>query len=156
MLESSLELIHIYGGLPWWGSVVAAGLLVRLVLLKYTLGASDTSAKLRQIKPLIDPVNKRMLQALRDGNHLQAAQSKQEIEVIKSSHNVKAWKAFIPMIQVPIGFAFFRVLRGMASLPVPGIESESFLWMTDLTVADPFYIIPVATTLLMHYTLKVR
>lgn len=30
----------------------------------------------------------------------------------------------------------------MAQLPVPGFDNEGFGWVTNLTLADPYYILP--------------
>ena len=53
-------------------------------------------------------------------------------------------------------FGMFRLLRGMAALPVPGLEDGGILWFQDLTMPDPFYILPVASAAVMYYIMKVR
>jgi YidC/Oxa1 family membrane protein insertase len=35
----------------------------------------------------------------------------------------------------------------MTGLPVPGFETGGMAWFTDLTVADPYYILPVASSM---------
>ena len=30
----------------------------------------------------------------------------------------------------------------MADLPVPGFKDGGFLWFTDLSLADPYYVLP--------------
>ncbi|KAJ8268750.1 hypothetical protein COCON_G00113570 [Conger conger] len=45
--------------------------------------------------------------------------------------------------------SFFIGLRQMAYLPVPSMQSGGLWWFTDLTAADPVYILPVAVTLSM-------
>jgi YidC/Oxa1 family membrane protein insertase len=155
MVETLLESAHIYTGLPWWASAVAAALVIRLALFKGTLMASDASAKLNQLSPLVGPIRARMLECARERDNLGALKAKQELALIHESYGLKPWKAFIPMLQVPLGFGFFRVLGGMSSLPVPGLDSENLLWLTDLTIPDPFFILPLSTGLLMYLTIKV-
>lgn len=65
------------------------------------------------------------------------------------------WRLFVPMLQVPIGFATFRLMRGMADLPVPGLDDGGFLWLTDLTQSDPYFILPIVTGIAFHLTFKV-
>jgi YidC/Oxa1 family membrane protein insertase len=43
----------------------------------------------------------------------------------------------------------------MASLPVPAMLDESVLWINDLTISDPYYMLPVVTSAFMYMTLKV-
>lgn len=44
----------------------------------------------------------------------------------------------------------------MAYLPVPSLQTGGMLWFTDLTAADPFYILPIAVTGTMFFILEVR
>lgn len=150
-----LEALHVYGHLPWVGSALTAALLIRLALFRSILTASHTSAQLRVITPLTKPIQERMLQAVRSGNNLEGLKAKQEMAMIREQHGVKLWKTFIPMVQIPLGFGMFRVLRGMAALPVPELLSEKFLWMNDVTLADPFFILPVVTGTSLYFALKV-
>jgi YidC/Oxa1 family membrane protein insertase len=155
MMETLLESIHIYTGLPWWASTMVAALAIRLALFKTTLIASDTSVKLNQVKPLVNPIRARMLQCVREGDNFAAMKAKQELTVIHEIHGLKPWKGFLPLLHLPLGFGCFRVLTGISSLPVPGLYSESLLWITDLTTIDPFFILPLSTGVFMHLTLKV-
>lgn len=40
----------------------------------------------------------------------------------------------------------FLAIRGMAKLPVDSLSTGGALWFTDLTMADPFYVLPVLAT----------
>lgn len=44
--------------------------------------------------------------------------------------------------QVPIFLSVFSGLRGMASLPVESLMTGGMGWFADLTVCDPYYILP--------------
>ncbi|WEW56096.1 hypothetical protein PRK78_001531 [Emydomyces testavorans] len=154
LIEMVLESLHIYAGLPWWGSTIAAAVLIRLVLFKSNLTASDMSAKLRRIQDLTKPIQERMLKAVREGNNLEGLKAKQEMSLIREQHGVKMWKTFVPMLQIPLGFGFFRVLRGMSALPVPGLLSEQFLWISDITLSDPFFLLPLVTGGAMYFAIK--
>lgn len=60
------------------------------------------------------------------------------------------------MVQIFTGFGTFILLRGMANLPVPGLEHGGLLWFHNLTVPDPFLILPLATSAVLHWVLRVR
>ena len=65
-------------------------------------------------------------------------------------------RMFIPiMIQAPLGFATFRLTKGMSDLPVPDLQNGGFLWVTDLTIPDPNYVLPVFLAGTIYLTLKV-
>ncbi|KAK2733635.1 Mitochondrial inner membrane protein oxa1 [Myotisia sp. PD_48] len=150
LVQTLLETLHIYGGLPWWGSAIAIAVIIRAILFKSMIGASDTSVKLQQLKPRLTPIRERMLHCARESDNIGALQAKQELASIHREEGLKPWKAMVPLLQIPFGFACFRVLRGMANLPVPTLDNEAFLWITDLTIPDPLFILPVATGGMMY------
>ncbi|KAF7720187.1 Uncharacterized protein PECH_008590 [Penicillium ucsense] len=154
MLQYVIEHIHIYTGLPWWASIVSAAVLVRLALFKPTMAASDTGARTHNARAIIDPIRHEMMKARMDGQTHQMQIKQAELKEIQNAHGIKPMKAFIPMLQIPLGYGIFRVVRGMTALPVPGLLSESALWLNDLTVADPYYLIPVINASCLYFTLK--
>lgn len=76
--------------------------------------------------------------------------------MMRKASGVKLWKTMIPMINIPISFGMFRLCRGMAGLPVPSLETGGALWFQDLSVADPFFILPVITAAVVWKGLQVR
>jgi len=48
----------------------------------------------------------------------------------------------LPFAQIPIFFTFFFALKDMGTY-FPGMSTGGTLWFTDLTAADPTYILPV-------------
>ena len=155
MIEWVIEHLHITSGLPWWASIVGAGLLVRFALLKPMLNASDQGAKLQNMKPQSEPIRREMMAALKEQNQIEVQRKRAELSELNKAHGINPWKNLIPMLQIPIGFGTFRVVRGMAGLPVPAMLDESVLWIQDLTIGDPYFILPAATTAFMYFTLKV-
>ncbi|KAK2756409.1 Mitochondrial inner membrane protein oxa1 [Arachnomyces sp. PD_36] len=154
VMQFLLEHIHIYTGIPWWGSVIALAAVIRVGLFQPSLKASDTAVKLQQVKPLLDPIKKRMSYCVKNGDNTAALQERQKMNLINQEHGIKPWLSFFPMIQIPLGFGCYRMIHGMSSLPIPALETESFLWLTDLTAKDPTFMLPIATGALMYYTMK--
>ncbi|ETE62324.1 Mitochondrial inner membrane protein OXA1L, partial [Ophiophagus hannah] len=56
---------------------------------------------------------------------------------------------FPPWSQAPIFISFFFALRKMAECPVPSMQTGGLWWFTDLTAADPYYILPVMASVTM-------
>jgi membrane protein insertase Oxa1/YidC/SpoIIIJ len=155
IIQFLIEHIHIWTGLPWWASIVGTGLLVRVALFKPTLSASDNAAKVQKVKPVIDPIRSHMLQQSRTGNSAEIMKSRAELQELYKKHDIKMWRSFVPLLQIPIGYGCFRVVRGMAALPVPGLATESVAWLKDLTVNDPYFILPAMTAGFLYLTFKV-
>lgn len=156
LIEWIIEHIHIWTGLPWWASIVGTGLLIRLALLKPMMGASDTAAKIQNLKHITNPLRLSMMHHARSQNTLELMKARAELQALHDKHGIKPWKSFIPMAQIPLGYGCFRVVRGMATLPVPGLASESVAWLKDLTVSDPYFILPAATAGFMYLSFRVR
>lgn len=58
------------------------------------------------------------------------------------------------MFQAPVFISFFFALKKMANLPVESLKEGGFLWLKDLTIYDPYYIMPVVTSLTMFITIE--
>lgn len=41
--------------------------------------------------------------------------------------------------------SFFICLRRMSNLPVESLKVGGLFWFTDLTISDPYYILPLVT-----------
>lgn len=154
-MEWTIEHLHILTGMPWWASIVMAGVLTRVALLKPSLMAADNAAKSGPVKDQMLILRRQRMQYMQQGKQLEAAKAKVEMDDLYKSHGIAMWKSFLPMLQIPIGFGTFRVVRGMSTLPVPAVATEEFAWIHDLTSYDPLYVMPVATTAFMYLALKV-
>ncbi|KAL4894562.1 60Kd inner membrane protein-domain-containing protein [Aspergillus ambiguus] len=154
LIEYVIEHFHIWAGLPWWASIVGAGLLVRLALLKPMLGAADTSTKINNLRDVSTPLRTKMTNAAREGKQTEMMQARMELNNLHAQHGVKPWKSFVPLLQVPLGFGCYRVVKGMTALPVPGLALESVGWIKDLTVADPYFVLPATTALFMYLSFR--
>lgn len=154
-MEWLIEHIHIWSGIPWWASITAAALVTRIALFHPALKAADNAAKTGPIKDEAMELRKQRMQHLSQGRQLEAAKAKLAMDELYQKHDIKMWRNFVPLLQVPLGFGTFRVVRGMATLPVPALAMEQCGWIHDLTSYDPYYILPALATGAMYFTLKV-
>lgn len=154
-MEWILEHIHVFAGTPWWVSIALTAVLVRVVLFKGYMMASDNAGKMALVRPLTLPLTKEMTRAQMQGNTDRVLELRRELQLMNARAGVVMWKSFIPILQVFTGYGTYRVLRGMSLLPVPGLENGGMLWFSNLTVADPYFIIPAMTSLAMWWVLKV-
>lgn len=152
-----LEHVYIYTGLPWWQCILLTGLTVRLALFKFGMDASDTGGRLAALKPVTDPLVKRMQQARAAGDRNKIMEASQERKLVMKSAGIKMSRTILPvLVQIPLGFGTFRLLRGMSSLPVPGFEDGGTLWFSDLSQRDPTFVLALASSGILYYTFRVR
>lgn len=57
--------------------------------------------------------------------------------------------------QAPVFMSFFFALKGMANAPVESMKMGGLFWFTDLTVGDPFYLLPLLTSVTVWATIEV-
>lgn len=156
MTQFVLEHIHVWGGLPWWASIGLTVVGVRVVLFKLYINASDNSARLATIAPLLKPVTARIKEAQRNKDTQAMMKASQDRKVIMQKAGAGTLRSIYPIIfQIPAGIGMFRLMNGMTALPVPGLDEGGFLWLSDLTVRDPLFIMPVVTALVFHLTFRV-
>lgn len=156
LLQWSVEHIHIDSGLGWTMSIVLLAVLVRAVIFYPTLRSSGESAKLKAAQPVTKPIQEKIRECSRNQDYPGRAQAVQELKAVNAEYGLKPWRMFYPvLVQLPLQFGGYRLLRSMADLPVPAFLEESWLWVPDLTHGDPFGVTPAVSGLLIYLAIKV-
>ncbi|EPE08495.1 mitochondrial export translocase oxa1 [Ophiostoma piceae UAMH 11346] len=157
MCQWAVEHVHVYTGLPWWASVLAATVLFRAAIFMPSLTAAEHSAKIQLLRS--DPAYAKAMEdmqtaAFRGGgggnSQMKAMEARLKLKQMQKDANVSTYKMFVPMINVPFGYGMFRLLRGMATLSVPELEDGGLLWFQDLTVPDPYFLLPLGSAGIMY------
>jgi YidC/Oxa1 family membrane protein insertase len=155
-VEWLLEHVHVLSGMPWYGSIIATALLVRVAMFYPYVGAADNAARLASVQHLTKPLTVKMQDATRANDTAMAMSIRREISKVHAQAGIKLWKTFTPVMQMFVGYGTFVLLRGMGNLPVPGLETGGALWFQNLAVPDPYFLLPVATAGVLHWVLRVR
>ncbi|XP_013930911.1 PREDICTED: mitochondrial inner membrane protein OXA1L [Thamnophis sirtalis] len=151
-----LEALHLDVGLPWWGAIVAGTVFIRCLVFPLIVKSQRDAVKLNNHVPQITALTTRISEAKKAGNRLLFSQAVMDLEHYQKTHNVNPLRGLIvPFVQAPIFISFFFALRKMAECPVPSMQTGGLLWFTDLTVADPYYILPVMATVTMWIVMEV-
>ncbi|KAH7383535.1 mitochondrial export translocase-like protein Oxa1 [Cadophora sp. MPI-SDFR-AT-0126] len=154
VMQYIIEHIHVYAGTPWWVSIALAAIATRAVLFKPYVDAAENAARMQTIIPITKPLQNKMQEAARAGDNALVMQLRGEIQMITRRAGVRLWKGFVPMVQVFAGYGTFVLLRAMSNIPVPGLETGGFLWLYNLTLPDPYFILPLATSAVLHWVLR--
>ncbi|KAK3679839.1 hypothetical protein LTR78_000215 [Recurvomyces mirabilis] len=156
MLEWLMEHIHVYSGLPWWGSIACTALVIRLAIFPFFLKSSDSMARSNALVSVTKPITERMQAAQKTGNTQGVMEAWQEMQTIRSRAGISFRAQFAPIImQGVLGFCGFKLLRAMVALPVPGFMDGGFLWLTDLTLPDPYGILPLVMGAAIHLLIRI-
>jgi len=125
----------------WGWSIVMMTMLIRLVLFPLTYKGMVSMNKLKALSPKI-----KELQAKYKGDKQKLNTHMMELY---KKHGANPMGGCLPMIlQIPVFFAIYRVLQNAIELK----GAPWILWVHDLAVMDPYYILPVAMgiTMFLH------
>lgn len=116
----------------WGWAIVATTLIIRTVLFPLTYKGMVSMTKMKELSPKIKELQKKYKG---DPQKLNA----HTMELYKK-HGANPMGGCLPMIlQIPIFFALYRVLQNSAELQ----SAPWILWIHDLSVKDPYFILPV-------------
>ncbi|KAM9330013.1 mitochondrial inner membrane protein OXA1L [Gastrophryne carolinensis] len=155
LVQNFLSFLHMDVGLPWWGAIVTGTIIARILVFPLIVKGQREAAKLNNHMPQITALTTRMNEAKQTGNKFDFAKAYADLTAYQKKHDVNPLRGFlVPLVQAPVFISFFVSLRQMAYLPVPSLQTGGLWWFSDLTMADPFYILPMVVTCSMWAVLE--
>ncbi len=123
----------------WGWTIVAMTFLIRLVLFPLTYKGMVSMNKLKELSPKI-----KELQAKYKGEPQKLNAHMMELY---KKHGANPMGGCLPiLLQIPVFFAIYRVLQNAVELK----DAPWILWVNDLSILDPWFILPVAMGITMY------
>ncbi len=73
-----------------------------------------------------------------------------EMQKLWAKHGIHPGKTLlVNLINLPVMLLLPFSIINLPKLGLPSLSAESFLWMTDISVADPYYALPVTASALL-------
>ncbi|MDQ4063556.1 MAG: YidC/Oxa1 family membrane protein insertase [Actinomycetota bacterium] len=121
--------------------MVLLTVLVRGALFPLTVRQVKNMRAMQDLWPAMEEIQAR---------HKQDPRKQQEaMAEFYREHKVNPLAGFVPLlIQMPIFIIMYRVIR-IHEETFPGFASGGLLWFANLTVADPYFVLPVLSASLM-------
>jgi len=141
--EYVLEAVYINTHLPWFATIAATTILIRVVCFPIMVKVQRASAIIQNLKPKSDPLTAEIKKLREEGDMPMATQKTRDLQALFKANNVSPLTPVLGLIQMPIFVSFFMAIQSMSNLPVPGFDTGGALWFTNLAIADPYYILPV-------------
>ncbi|XP_023177132.2 mitochondrial inner membrane protein OXA1L isoform X2 [Drosophila hydei] len=155
MVQNCMEFLHCTWDIPWWGTIAIGTLVVRTLIFPLVILAQRNSAKMSNNMPQMQVLQLKMTEARQSGNAIESARYAQEMMLFMREKGVNPLKNMIvPLAQAPLFISFFMGLRQMANTPVESMRDGGLFWFTDLTLADPLYLLPVITSATLYLTIE--
>lgn len=140
-----LDLMHQF--LPWWLAIIATTATARLAFFPLVLKQNIIGIKSANIMPETQKLQVKMNQAMVAGDAYNQALNRTKLQLLYKEHGLTMKDRLIPILfQAPMYASVFLLLRTLTGVPVEGLSTGGALWFTDLTVPDPYYILPLLTS----------
>lgn len=135
-----------YGIFGNWGvAIIAVTFLIKLVFYKLTESSGRSMAKMRNLQP--------RLKALQERYKDDRQQLSQAMMELYKREKVNPAAGCLPiLIQMPFFLAFYWALLESVEMR----QAPFMLWITDLSVRDPFFILPLIMGAAMFFQQKLN
>lgn len=142
-----MDLIRFFFSLVgnWGVAIILMTCVIRLLLLPFNVMAYRSMKKVQDIQP--------QMQALKEKyKDDREALNKATVELMKNSGANPIGGCLPMLLQIPVFIALFKVLGNAIEF----YQAPFFLWITDLTEPDPFFVLPVlmALSMILHQKLS--
>lgn len=153
-----LEHIHVYSGYGWGASIILTAFALRVIMFYPQVRSLKFNAIMQKLRE--DPRGKEaqalVKEAFAKGGDMELRQRSIYLnKMLKKEYGVSNWGMLWAFMQIPFTFGLFRVTSAMANIPLPSLESAGFLWFTDLTARDPYFVLPALGAALMTLSVHV-
>jgi len=151
-----LELVNVSSGLPWFHTIIAGTLLSRLLLLPFSIKQLRNSAALAPHQSRLVELKEELNRAYQTGDKLavQRVALKQR-RVYEESGVSMLPMLLMPFVQLPVTLGMFFGVKHLCALPLEQLRWSGVSFLPDLTVADPYYVLPIVSAVLMNVQLSV-
>jgi len=132
----------------WGWDIIIFTVLFNLLLLPTRLMMMRSSLKMMRIQPKVEALKRKY--AHLKINDPKRAEMNAEMMALYKQEGVNMYGGCLPMLlQMPLFFAYFRVLQNTVEL-----RQAHWFWLHDLSAPDPLHILPImiiATMFLIQY-----
>lgn len=147
------QFVHHNANLQWWMSIVVTALCARTVMFPLQLYNIRSMNKLATIQPQLNELQRLSAQtATREEKY----EYQVKMQQLFTSVGVHPFSMFIsPLVSLPVFLTFYRALTHLVVRQHESMSDGGTLWFTDLTVADPYYRLPLINACIMLVNLQV-
>ena len=137
ILLKAIKSIH--NVIPNWGlCIIILTFITKILFFPLTYSSTRSMSKMQDLQPKIKALKAKYKKAKKD--IAQRRKMNEEIMKLYKEHGVNPAGGCLPMlIQLPIFWGFFRLLM----ISIEFRHSPFMLWITDLSVKDPYYVTPI-------------
>jgi len=145
-LYLALRFLDEHGIGNWGWAIIIVTIIFNLLMLPTRFMMMKSSLKMMRIQPKVEALKKRY--AHLKVNDPGRAEMNTEMMALYKTEGVNMYGGCLPLlIQMPLFFAYFRVLQNVIEL-----RQAHWFWLTDLSAPDPLHILPIIIIISMFLT----
>jgi YidC/Oxa1 family membrane protein insertase len=145
-LYLALRFLVEHGVNNWGWAIIIITVIFNLVLLPTRVLMMKSSLKMMRIQPKVEAIKQRYAH-LKTTDPKRADMNAEMMELYKVE-GVNMYGSCLPMlIQMPLFFAYFRLLQNTVEL-----RQAHWYWLSDLSSPDPLHILPILIIITMFLT----
>lgn len=142
---NGIQSMHNLTGLEYGWSVVATTIALRMVLFPIMVYSQKTTSRMAHVQPEL-AVLKTNFERLGSPTRQERLTFATNMKALFKKYEVKPFMGLVgPLIQIPLFLGMFFGLKKMPGLFPEELRNGGMYWFTDLTVADPYYILPLTS-----------
>lgn len=127
----------------WGWSIILLTLLVRMIVMPLHIMSFKSMKAMQKVQPLIQNIKERYKDDPMALNR--------ETMALMKKHKVNPMGGCLPMLlQIPVFFALYRVFSESLEL----YKSPFIFWIHDLSLKDPYFVLPVLMAAVMYLQQK--
>ncbi|KAJ1455694.1 60Kd inner membrane protein-domain-containing protein [Pelagophyceae sp. CCMP2097] len=144
-----IDLVGSELGIPIGCAIVLTTVAIRLALFPISILSMKQTALMSKAKPDIELIQERMKADETSGSDpRKQSMYARQMQAVLTKYSLKPWLIFVfPLLQLPIFTSMFFGLQRIGD-HVPATAQGGALWFTDLTVMDPYFVMPFACSAL--------
>jgi len=154
----TLESMHHHLDISYPSTIILYTILMRTAVIPLQINQLKTNYRQTIYRPTVQSNTSQIMRLREQGRTEEALKKLQEAKEFLKEKGITPFKALaLAIIPIPIYISTFLALRNMASQSMTSMMAagEGFGWITNLTLSDPYFILPITTTALMMATMEV-
>jgi YidC/Oxa1 family membrane protein insertase len=117
---------------------------IRVLLFPLTWTSQKSMARMQELQPRMQAIRQKYRGKLRDKSGRMDMESQrkmnEELQELFRSEGANPYGGCFPiLVQIPVFFALFTMLRSAVELR----QAPWLLWIHDLSLPDPYYVLPI-------------
>lgn len=155
IIRWSFELLQVSSGMPWFYTIIAGTLLWRVVILPVNIMSLRNSSRLLPYTDKLQAVTTEW-KSIDPSDRLALQRISLKRQKIYEQAGARVLPSIImPFVQIPVTLGLFLAVRKMTMLPVEQLKQSGVSFLPDLTMSDPYYILPILSTVAINIQMSV-